>query len=89
MTAFFGFLAALVEIYVIIMIIYAFSSWIPTQPGSGMARAVGILATVCEPVLRPLRRLIPPVRAGGMAIDLSVIIVIVVAQVVVVPILRI
>jgi YggT family protein len=50
---------------------------------------VGVLAALCEPVLRPLRRLIPPVRAGGASIDLSVLIVIIVAQVVVVPILRV
>jgi YggT family protein len=89
MSAFLGFLAVLVEIYVVVMIAYALSTWFPTSPGSAWARVTGVLAALCEPVLRPLRRLIPPVRAGGASIDLSVLIVIIVAQVVVVPILRV
>jgi YggT family protein len=33
-----------------------------------------LLDDVTEPVLRPLRRLIPPVRAGGVGLDISVIV---------------
>ena len=33
-----------------------------------------LLDDVTEPVLRPLRALIPPIRAGGVGIDLSIII---------------
>ena len=40
-----------------------------------------------EPVLRPIRRILPPVRAGGMAIDLSLILVILIAEIIVIPIL--
>jgi YggT family protein len=46
------------------------------------------LAAVTEPVLRPIRRILPPVRAGGMAIDLSILVVILVAEIVVIPLLR-
>lgn len=84
----FDILAYIIEAYVIVMIIYAFSSWVPTQPDSPFETVKRLLALACEPVLRPLRRLIPPVRAGGMAIDLSVLIVIVVAELVVIPILK-
>ena len=47
-----------------------------------------LLDAVTEPVLRPTRRVLPPIRAGGMGIDLSIIIVVIVAQVIVVPLLR-
>jgi YggT family protein len=33
-----------------------------------------VLDDVTEPVLRPLRALIPPIRAGGMGLDLSIIV---------------
>jgi YggT family protein len=33
-----------------------------------------LLDDVTEPVLRPLRALIPPIRAGGVGLDLSIII---------------
>jgi len=88
MSAIFAILATVIEIYVVIMIVYAFSSWIPAQSGSAFTHVVRVLAMLCEPVLRPMRRVIPPVRAGGMAIDLSVLIFVVVAELVVIPILK-
>jgi YggT family protein len=33
-----------------------------------------LLDDVTEPILRPLRALIPPIRAGGVGLDLSIII---------------
>jgi YggT family protein len=44
-------------------------------PYSGPMRTIlDLLDDVTEPVLRPLRALIPPVRAGGVGLDLSIII---------------
>jgi YggT family protein len=37
-----------------------------------------VLGKICEPVLAPIRRIVPPVRVGGAGIDLSVLIVFVV-----------
>jgi YggT family protein len=88
MNALFDLLAAVVEIFVLLLIVYALLSWFPAPPGSAVRRLQAVLGAVCEPVLRPVRRLIPPIRTGGGAIDLSVLIVIVVAQVVVVPVLK-
>lgn len=42
---------------------------------SGMAIVYGILYDLTEPVLRPIRRLLPPLRVGATALDLSPIIV--------------
>jgi len=42
---------------------------------SGMAVIYGILYDLTEPILRPIRRLLPPLRVGAVALDLSPIIV--------------
>jgi YggT family protein len=42
-------------------------------PSSGPGRAaVDLLDDVTRPVLDPLRRIVPPVGAGGIGLDLSV-----------------
>jgi YggT family protein len=50
-------------------------SWIPMRPGSALAPVGEFLYRITEPVLGPIRRAIPPVRMGAMALDLSPIIV--------------
>jgi YggT family protein len=37
-------------------------------------KILDLLQAVTEPVLRPLRGLLPPVRAGGMGLDLSILV---------------
>jgi YggT family protein len=61
--------------YLIIMFARIILSWFPINPGSGMATVYGFLYSITEPVLGPIRRIIPPIGAGGMGIDLSPIIV--------------
>lgn len=84
----FGIIAYLVEAYVLVLILRALLSWLPARPGSALYRVVRALDRVTEPVLRPIRRVLPPIRAGGMGIDLSIIVVIIVAELVVIPLLR-
>ncbi len=81
-------LAYIVELYVVVLIARALLSWLPARPGTALYRLVRVLDALTEPVLRPIRRVLPPIRAGGMGIDLSIIIVVIVAQLVVVPLLR-
>jgi YggT family protein len=50
--------------------------WIPVSPDHPVVRLRSTLRLVTEPILAPVRRLIPPVRAGGMALDLTPLIVI-------------
>lgn len=73
---------ALFEIYVVILIARALLSWFPVHAGSPLLSVVRVLDRLTEPVLGPIRRLLPPVRAGGMAIDLSIIIAIVGLQII-------
>jgi YggT family protein len=81
-------LVGLVEAFVVVLIVRALLSWFPVHPGSPLASIQRVLGNVTEPVLRPIRRILPPVRAGGMAIDLSFIAVILVAQIIVIPLIR-
>ena len=57
---------AAITIYIVILLLRAVFSWFP-PPGGGMATLYRILMDLTEPVLAPLRRMIPP---AGM-FDLS------------------
>ncbi len=76
-------IAYVIQAYVIILVVRALLSWFPiSDSGSGFALLVRGLDAVTEPVLRPVRKVLPPVRMGGMALDLSIIVVILALQVV-------
>lgn len=62
------------RIYLLLMLVYAVVSWIPSIRG----RWTDYVAMLVEPVLVPVRRVIPPL--GGL--DLSFLVVIVVLQLV-------
>jgi YggT family protein len=72
-------LCVVVTVYTIILFVKVIVSWVVLfgvrPPISGPLRWVfDLLDDVTEPILRPLRALIPPVRAGGVGLDLSVIV---------------
>ncbi|MFI5936327.1 YggT family protein [Actinoplanes sp. NPDC051494] len=47
----------------------------PSMPGSVRSRLTQGVFAVTEPILAPVRRMLPPLRAGGMSIDLAFIVV--------------
>jgi YggT family protein len=47
----------------------------PSMPGSFRSRLTRGVYAVTEPVLAPVRRVLPPLRLGGVGIDLSFIVV--------------
>ena len=69
------------------MLVGVYERWFPAEPGTQLYGVVRALDRVTEPILRPIRRLLPPVRAGGMAIDLSIIIAILLLEIVVINII--
>jgi YggT family protein len=71
----------LLQLYLIALIGRIILSWFPIAPGGGMATIYSFLYTITEPVLGPVRRVIPPIGGGGMAFDLSPIIVLIVIEV--------
>jgi YggT family protein len=50
-------------------------SWFPISPGSGLASVYSFLYSATEPILGPIRRIIPPLGMGGMGLDLSPLVV--------------
>jgi len=50
-------------------------SWFPPSGPGPLESIRGVLFAVTEPVLGPVRRLLPMVRIGGMGLDLSPLVV--------------
>ncbi len=57
--------------YAAVIFVRVVLSWFPIEPGSPLLAVVRVLNALTEPVLGPLRRLLPAPRAGAMALDLS------------------
>lgn len=71
----------LLQVYLIVLIVRILLTWVPVDPWSKMAKVIGWLGVITDPLLRPLRRMIPPLRLGGVMLDLSPIILIVAVEV--------
>jgi len=76
-------MASLVNLFVLVLYLYslviivrAVVSWVQPDPRNP---AVQILVLLTEPVLKPLRALVPPARLGG--IDISPILALVAIQI--------
>lgn len=71
----------LISLYIWVLIIAALVSWFPVQnPSGGLATTRRILAAITEPVLRPIRQLMPRARVGGVGIDFSVLIAVILLE---------
>ncbi len=71
----------LLQAYLLVLLVRIVLTWIPIDPWSPFAKVVRWLGMITDPILRPLRRIVPPLRLGAMALDLSPIIVIIVVEV--------
>jgi YggT family protein len=86
------YVSALFIVYLILIFIRVLLSWIPRIPYNPTLRAViGFIEEVTNPYLNVFRRILRPVGGGGLAIDLSpmlAIIVLLIAQAVIVGAIR-
>ena len=78
-------LCSLVNLYLLLMFGRIILSWFPLSPGGVVASVYGFLYAVTEPVLGPVRRVIPPLSFGGGGLDLSPIVVLLVVRLLVLP----
>ena len=62
---------AALNVYLLILLARAILSFFPVRPGTGLASFTHVLAQLTEPVIAPVRRIIPP---AGM-FDLSFLVV--------------
>jgi YggT family protein len=63
-------------------------SWFPIQPDSPMATVYRFVYALTEPVLGPVRRVVPGIGFGGMGLDLSPMIVIFGLYLIVIPLVQ-
>ncbi|MGH9213647.1 MAG: YggT family protein [Acidimicrobiales bacterium] len=59
------------QLYLLVIVVRLFMSWIPPTPGTTYATIYDFFYNITEPVLAPLRGLIPPVSMGVTRLDLS------------------
>jgi YggT family protein len=59
------------QLFLLILFARAILSWFPAQPGSGLASVTALLERVTDPVIQPVRRVVP--RTGMF--DLSFLVV--------------
>ena len=68
----------ILNLYVLVIIARVIFSWVRVTPGTPVASIYSVIYNLTEPILGPLRRVIPPMRMGAAALDLSPIIVFVI-----------
>lgn len=76
MTSIRGIVCLLLYLYLFAIFGRVLLSWFPLNPNGPMATVAGFLYSVTDPVMKPVRRMVPPVRLGTTALDLSPVIVI-------------
>lgn len=68
----------LLLLYALAFLARALLSWFPIRPDGVAATVAGGLMMITDPILRPLRRLLRPLRVGTVALDFAPTIVMVV-----------
>jgi YggT family protein len=78
----------LLQLYIIVIFVRVILSWFPISPESPLAAVYRFVYAITEPVLGPIRRVMPGVGFGGMGLDFSPIIVLLLLQIIVIPIVQ-
>jgi YggT family protein len=63
----------LLTIFLFVLLLHVIFSWVPRPPEPILPFVLGVRRVV-EPLAAPLRRVIPPLRLGGVGLDLSIIV---------------
>lgn len=80
-------LCTAVDLFILCMFARIVLSWFPLDSGGIAAQAASLLYRVTEPVLGPVRKMMPPIGVGGMGLDLSPMVVLLLLNFLVKPIL--
>lgn len=67
-------LCVLLNIYQLILLARIILSWVPRVP-EGARPIVGLIYTLTDPPIKIARPLIPPIRIGAVALDVSIMLV--------------
>jgi YggT family protein len=71
------FVASLLEIYFYAVLVWVILSWIQVSSTHPLGRIQVFLDRIIYPIILPIRRVVPPIRLGGGALDLSPIVLLV------------
>ncbi len=66
----------LLQVFVLLVLARVILEWVRLPDDHPVGRARGALRRITQPVLAPVRALVPPLRIGSVAVDLSPVIVI-------------
>jgi uncharacterized protein YggT (Ycf19 family) len=73
----------LISLYIWVLIIAALLSWFPAPASGGaLATTQHVLRSITEPVLRPIRSIMPRPRVGGVGIDFSVLVAVILLEII-------
>lgn len=67
-------LATLIKLYSYVVLLRVILSWFPTSAHNSWAQIHRFVYAATEPVLAPIRKLVPPFRVGAVYLDISVMI---------------
>lgn len=81
-------LTEILQLYVLIIFARVILSYFPTTYGSGLHRVTMALDKVVEPVVGRVRRILPRTSVGGMGLDFSPMIVLLVIELILIPLVR-
>jgi YggT family protein len=73
-----GFISTLISVYIAILIAYILTSWLPLPYNIWLNRVQRFLYDVSEPYIRQFRRIVPQFSLGGLGLDISPILAIIV-----------
>lgn len=76
-----GVVCMLLSLWLFAVFIRIVLSWFPASPGGLLASVSQGLGAVTDPVLRPVRNMLPPVNMGGVGLDLSPMVVLLLGSV--------
>lgn len=66
-------LCLLLGAYQLVVLVHIIGSWVPAPP-DGLRPVFRGAAAMVDPLVVPLRRVIPPIRIGGAALDGAILV---------------
>ena len=88
----FSIIADLLDLFLLVLFVYCILSLVIAYArisyDSPVIKVQRVLSAIVEPVLRPIRRVIPTAQVGGVGLDLSVLVLFLVIDVILLPLLR-
>jgi YggT family protein len=88
----FAIIAVILNLFLLVLFAYCILSLVIAYArisyDSPVIKVQRVLTAIVEPVLRPIRRIIPTAQVGGVGLDLSVLVLFLVIDVVLLPLFR-